>query len=261
MNGIDARALVLVAMGGPAACVAHERVATQRASTTASATASLAPSVPKTTPTAPTASAVDVAEINRPFRELKDVQSWVARFERESREIYAKRVEIADALGLKPGTRVADVGAGTGLFEPYFSLLVGPAGRVFAVDIAPLFVEHLRRRALAEALPNVEAARCPDTATGLPARSVDVVFVCDVYHHFEHPELNLASIRETLTDGGRFVIVDFEKEPGQASDFVMKHVRAPKAAVRAEIEAAGFELEREEKILKENYLLVFRKKG
>jgi len=221
-------------------------------------------SAPPESDPAPNATAVppvDVASINQPFRNLTDVQSWVGKFERESREIYAKRLAIIDAIGLKPGDRVVDVGAGTGLFEPYFSLLVGPAGRVQAIDIAPLFVEHIRRRALADSLPNVEASRCPDDGTGLPPRSADVAFVCDVYHHFEHPERNLASIRETLVPGGRLVLVDFEKEPGQASDFVMHHVRAPKATVLAEVRAAGFELEREEKLLKENYFLVFRAPG
>jgi len=161
-------------------------------------------------------------------------------------------------VNLKAGERVVDVGAGTGLFEPYFSLLVGPAGRVFAIDIAPLFVEHIRRRALAESLPNVEASVCPDTATGLPPACADVAFICDVYHHFEHPEQNLASIRATLKPGGRLVLVDFEKESGKASDFVMHHVRAPKATVIAEFRSAGFTLEREEKVLAENYFLVFK---
>jgi predicted methyltransferase len=210
---------------------------------------------PSATPKSP--DAVDVAAINQPFREVKEVESWVGKFERESREIFVKRLEIVDAIGLEPGMNVADVGAGTGLFEPLLSLLVGPAGRVRAVDIAPLFVEHLRQRALADALGNVEASLCTETATGLPPASADVVFLCDVYHHFVQPARNLESIRATLKPGGRLVIVDFEKEPGRSSDFVLHHVRASKATVRAEVEAAGFALEREEKILAENYFLVF----
>ena len=73
------------------------------------------------------------------------------------------------------------------------------------------------------------------------------------------PARNLASIRAALASSGRLVIVDFEKEPGRSSDFVMHHVRAPKATVRAEIEQAGFTFEREEKLLAENFFLVFRK--
>jgi len=203
--------------------------------------------------------AVDVHAINEQYRDLKDVPSYVAKFERESREIYARRVEIARAVGLRPGDRVADVGAGTGIFEPLFSLLVGPAGKVHALDVAQPFVEHLERRAFVDALANVEVGRCPEDAIGLPDRSLDVVFLCDVYHHFERPERNLDSIRAALAASGRLVIVDFEKEAGRSSEFVMHHVRAPKATVRAEIERAGFAFEREERLLAENFLLVFRK--
>lgn len=203
--------------------------------------------------------AVDVAKINEPFRHVTDVNSWVEKFEQDHREICAQRVAIAEAVGLKPGMKIADVGAGTGLFEPLFSTLVGPGGKVYALDISPEFVDHIRRRALIEALQNVEARRCPDDATGLPAASVDVVFVCDVYHHFEHPEKNLASIRATLGDGGRLVVVDFDKVEGQSSDFVLHHVRAGKSAVIEELAAAGFRLDHEVGLMKENWFAVFVK--
>ena len=131
-----------------------------------------------------------------------------------------------------------------------------------SVQISPEFVEHLRQRAFLEALTNVDVVKCPDDATGLPPASVDVVFVCDVYHHFEHPERNLASIHATLKPGGRFVVVDFDKIEGKSSDFVLHHVRATKDEVVKEVTAAGFTLERAApELMKENYLLVFRKKG
>jgi SAM-dependent methyltransferase len=210
---------------------------------------------------APASDKVDVAKINEPFRHVTDVQSWVEKFERDHREICARRVAIAEAVGLLPGMRIADLGAGTGLFEPLFSTLVGPGGRVFALDISPEFVDHVRRRAMLESLTNVVAQRCPDDATGLPAASVDVVFLCDVYHHFEHPGKNLASIRASLADDGRLVLVDFDKVEGKSSDFVMHHVRATREEVEQEVAAAGFALERAEPdLMKENYLLVFRKR-
>jgi ubiquinone/menaquinone biosynthesis C-methylase UbiE len=208
----------------------------------------------------PASGAVDVAKINEPFRHVTDVNSWVEKFEQDHREICAQRVAIAEAVGLKPGMKVADVGAGTGLFEPLFSTLVGPGGKVYALDISPEFVDHIKRRALVEALQNVDARRCPDDSTGLPAASVDVVFVCDVYHHFEHPEKNLASIRSTLAEGGRLVLVDFDKVEGKSSDFVLHHVRAGKSAVIEELASAGFQLDHEVALMKENYLLVFRRK-
>lgn len=202
---------------------------------------------------------VDVRAINRPFRNLKDVQEFVAKFERESREIFVQRVAIADAVRLQPGDRVADVGTGTGLFMAPFALRVGPAGRVICEDIAPLFLEHVRRRALAGGWANVETVLGDDRSIGLPPGSVDVVFVCDTYHHFEEPEAMLASIRAALVPGGRLVVIDFHRIPGRSSDWVLGHVRAGEATVRAEIEAAGFVQVRREAFLAENWFLEFRR--
>ena len=207
---------------------------------------------------------VDVAQINEKFRHVADVGEWVASFEGNQREIAAHRLLLAAACRLSPGMRIADVGAGTGLFEPLFSTRVGPAGRVFALEISPEFLAHLERRKFLEALANVEVVQCPDDATGLPPASVDVVFVCDVYHHFEHPERNLASIRATLKPDGRLVVVDFDRVEGKSSDFVLHHVRAGSGQFTKEILAAGFALERGENAeeaaaLKESWLAVFVK--
>src|SRR5438445_2054730 len=86
--------------------------------------------------------------INAEYRN-PDVKQWVERFETESREIYRERERIADYVGLKPGSAVADIGAGTGLFTELFARRVGPSGRVFAVDIVPEFLEHIRARSKA----------------------------------------------------------------------------------------------------------------
>ncbi|MBM4013508.1 MAG: methyltransferase domain-containing protein [Planctomycetes bacterium] len=200
---------------------------------------------------------VDVAAINQPFLEAKEVAKFVARFERESREIFTDRVAIADAVRLRPGDRVADVGAGTGLFAPYFSLAVGAHGKVIAVDIAPLFLEHVRQRTLLDSLPNVTTLLCDQATTNLPSGSVDVVFICDTYHHFEQPAATLASIHAALVPGGRLVVIDFHKIKGQSSDFVMGHVRADEATAVAEITAAGFAPVRREGFLKENWFREF----
>src|SRR5262245_51202524 len=87
-------------------------------------------------------------ELNREFRKPDaDVAHYVELFEGESREIAVRREAIVAALGLQPGEAVADLGAGTGLFEEPLALAVGTTGVVYAVDIAPAFVEHVRQRA------------------------------------------------------------------------------------------------------------------
>jgi ubiquinone/menaquinone biosynthesis C-methylase UbiE len=156
---------------------------------------------------------------------------------------------------------VADVGAGTGLFLEPLDREVGPKGRVYAVDIAPKFVEHLRSRVAREGREGVEVVLCSERSVELPKRSLDMALVVDTYHHFEYPRSTLASIKSALRPGGKLVVVDFERIEGVSREWTLEHVRAGKDVVQAEIEAAGFELVREAEIarLAENYVLVFRR--
>lgn len=190
-----------------------------------------------------------------------DVAQWTERFEREGREIYDQRHRIVETLGLRPGMRVADVGAGSGLFTLLFAERVGPRGQVWAVDIVPGFLEHLRQRAQTLGLRQVRTVLGTDHSTGLPPRSVDVVFVCDTYHHFEYPRAMLASIHRALRPGGELVLVEFRRVPGESSAWVMEHVRAGEEVFTAEIEAAGFRKIGRADFLRENYLVRFRKVG
>ena len=186
---------------------------------------------------------------------------WGERFEGESREIYRKRAEIVDASGAKACMVVADVGAGTGLFTVLFAKRVAPAGKVYAVDISEPFVNAIAKRAAAEKLPNVSTLVSTHTDTRLPTRSVDIVFTSDVYHHFEQVAPVLASIRQALRPGGRFIVLDFERIPGVTPQSRLDHVRAGKETVIEEITASGFRLREEVKTLglKDNYFLVFER--
>ena len=190
-----------------------------------------------------------------------DVDEFVGIFEGESREIAREREAIAATLGLTAGDAVADVGAGTGLFLDLLARAVGPDGAVYAVDLSPGFVEHLEQRAQDEGLASVSVVLCTERSVELAPASVDVVFLCDTYHHVEYPSSVLWSIYRALRPGGRLVIVDFERIPGVSRDWILGHVRAGKETVLAEIEAAGFRFEDEPEIegLEENYVLRFRR--
>lgn len=223
-------------------------------------------SVPSCTSSKPSASMdrpTTPPDINAPFKDPDlDVQLWVDRWETESREIYASRSAIVEALNLRPGMRVADIGSGTGLFAQPFAQAVGKDGRVYAVDIAPAFVRHLRKRVRELGLENVEVIQSLATSTELPARSVDAAFVCDTYHHFDDPQAMLSSIRQALGDNGQLVVIDFERIPGQSRDWTLHHVRAGKEVFRSEIEHAGFTFRDEVRIdgFRENYFLRFEKR-
>ena len=138
---------------------------------------------------------------------------------------------------------MADVGAGTGLFTRLFAEKVGTTGRVYAVDIAPRFLAHIAADAKKRGHSQVVTVQGSQVSTNLPRESVDLVFLCDVYHHLENPEKTLASIREALKPGGKFVVIDFDRVEGQKHAIsCLKHVRASQDVFRKEIEAAGFRL-------------------
>ena len=201
-------------------------------------------------------------DINKDFLDPSlDPDVWVAKFEIESREVFAARKAILAAVGLKPGDRIADIGSGTGLYLRPFSERVGAEGRVYAVDISPRLVDFIEQRVREEKLGNVAVVLSASDSTRLAPGSVTHAFVCDAYHHFvEYPAM-LASIHDALRPGGHLVVVDFDRIPGRSREWLLTHVRAGKDVVKAEIEEAGFEFVEEVEIeeFEENFLFRFRR--
>lgn len=197
-------------------------------------------------------------EINRPY-ENADVDYWRGVFESERREIYGHRYEILKALNLQPGMRVADVGAGTGFFSLMFAEVVGPEGEVYAVDISRNFIDAIEVRAVESGLDHLTAVLSTQTSVALPPDSVDLVFISDTYHHFEQPQVLLASIHDALRPGGSMVIVDFRRVEGQSSAWVMGHVRAGEQQVIEELDKAGFRHTETVDMMRTQYFLRFIK--
>ena len=197
--------------------------------------------------------------INRHY-ESPDFTQWRDTFEQPGREVYARRLEILAASQVQPGMAVADIGAGSGLFTLLFAREVGERGRVYAVDIAPEFVAGIRARAQTEGFSNVVPVVSEQRSTFLAPNSIDLAFVCDTYHHFEYPQAMLASIHQALRPGGRLIIIDFRREAGFSSSWVMAHVRAGEAQVIDEVSAAGFTLSDRPAFLRTNYFLAFTKR-
>lgn len=197
-------------------------------------------------------------EINAYYHNA-DPARWARIFERPGRELFDRRHDIVAALDLSPGMSVADVGAGTGLFTMLIAKAVGDDGRVYAVDVSRPFIEDIRRRAADEGLENIVTVVNDQRDVALAPGSVDVIFVADTYHHFEHPRQMLDTMRAALRQGGSLYLIDFRRLPGLSSNWIMNHVRAGRSAVVAEVQAAGFELVDEPLALQGNYFLRFRR--
>lgn len=189
-----------------------------------------------------------------------DTEYWNTGLEWHEKDIVVHKQEIFDALPLKVGDIVADVGAGTGAFEKGLSEKVGPNGKVYAIEIAPAFIPYMKDRFVKENLKNVEVINGKTEKTSLPQNSVNMVFVVDTYHHFDEPEKMVKDFHNILRDKGHLVIVDFRTGP-QARLWVNEHVGITREEIIKQVTEGGFEFLREENIpFIESFQLTFKKK-
>lgn len=194
---------------------------------------------------------------------LKDdlvVEAWIERLEAEGREVFDNRGAIIGALGLQEGMDIVDVGAGTGAHLPFMAKKVGPGGKVFAVDIVPKFLKHIDAQISKNRWKNIQTVQCTERSIELPPNSVDLAFICNVYHHFEYPMDSLASIHKALRRRGQIALIDFKRIEGESSDWILGHMRAGQEVFEKEIESAGFtKLGQVRGLLKDNYMVFFEK--
>jgi len=187
---------------------------------------------------------------------FSDVERWEQVFDDPSRAEWQKPAEIPAVLGLTEGMAIADIGAGTGYFERFFSRAVGGKGKVYAVDVEPAMVQHLSKRALKEGTANVLPTLATAEDPGLPEGSVDVVFICDTYHHIGDRIDYIHRLGRALKPGGTVAVVDYYKKPLPVGPG-MKHKLSERQVID-EFAEAGWDLARQSDILPYQYFLIFK---
>ena len=203
-------------------------------------------------PASPTPGPHD-ATAHHPFT---GVEKWVAIFDDPKRDEWQKPQQVVDALGLRPGQIVADLGAGTGYFERYLSKAVAPGGFVLAIDTEPEMVEHLGERALKEKTPNVVPVLARPEEPFLPPGRADCVLIVDTYHHIDDRLEYFRRMRATLAPSGRVVVIDFHKRDMPVGP-PLQHKLA-REFVLDEMKQAGFRLADEKTFLPYSYFLIFQ---
>ncbi len=155
--------------------------------------------------------------------------------------------QVMDAIGIKPGMAVAEIGAGRGRYVVQIAVRVGENGKVYAEDIDAASLRHLERRCEKWGLEHVETILGDVKDPKLPEGELDVIFVISAYHHFEDPVALMRNARPSLKPGGVVAIGEW------------LNATSPEQ-VEAHMKAAGYKLNRTETFLEKNnlYIYIFR---
>ena len=156
-----------------------------------------------------------------------------------NRDEWQRPVEVMDALGVKPGHKVADIGSGSGYFTFHLAARVGAEGKVYAVDIDQAALNKVQRRKEREKLEQVETILGESADPRLP-NGLDSVLIVDTYHEFREYDRMLQAVFRALKPGGRLAIIDGQGPSGRPrTEYHMLHV-IPAELVREEVARNGF---------------------
>jgi arsenite methyltransferase len=172
-----------------------------------------------------------------------------------SRDIWQKPQGVIEALAITPGSRVADLGAGSGYFTWHLARAVGARGTVYAVDINGMALDLIVKEMVARGTPNVRPVHAELYDPKIP-EPVDLVFSCDLYHLMNDRVTYFRSLASSLKPGGRVAILDFHPRgflSGMFGDRIDKDV------IRSEMEAAGYSLVNDYDIIEHQHFQIFSK--
>lgn len=181
--------------------------------------------------------------------------SWLERAERQAEENPQAAI---DALDLKLGMVVCDLGAGSGYYTTRMAKKVGAQGKVYAVDIQPGMLQLLEKRLKQEGIKNVQTILGTENDPKLPDGSLDVLILVDVYHEFAQPQQMLRKISQAMKDDGRLVLLEFRKEDPKVP-IRLEH-KMSVDEVKQELQAEGFEIAGIKEHLPWQHMIILKKK-
>lgn len=192
----------------------------------------------------------------RVYAQTMSVQGapWLDRREREDEENPDLAIRL---LRIRKGATVADIGAGSGYISIRMAKIVGPMGKVYASDIQQGMLELLQQNVSKAKLDNVIPVLGAIDDPKLPADSLDLAIMVDVYHEFSEPQKMLQRIREALKADGRLVLLEYRAEDANVP--ILPDHKMTKAQVKQEVEHEGFRQSRVYDDLPWQHLFIFTK--
>jgi SAM-dependent methyltransferase len=185
----------------------------------------------------------------------RPAEEWIKTLDGPARVATLKIDEIVAAMKLRQGQTVADIGAGTGLFEVPLAKAVGLRGRVYAVEIDAGFFPAIRKRAADAQIVNVETVLGQFTDPSLPVKNVDLALFHDVIHHVEKRAEYLKTLAGYLAPSARMVVVDYE--PGKGPHRDQPQLEVSRDQLASWMREAGFTQTEDVKLFTDKYFLVF----
>jgi len=188
----------------------------------------------------------------------RPAEEWIKTLDGETRVSALKIDDVVAAMRLTDGQVVADIGAGSGLFDVPMAKAVGPKGLVYAVEIDPAFFPAIRKRAEAAHAGNIQTVLGKFTDPSLPAKNVDVALFHDVMHHVEDRAGYIKTLSRYLTPSARIVVVDYE--PGKGPHREQPPLEVSREQLTTWMKDAGFMQKEEVKLFPDKYFLVFARR-
>jgi len=183
---------------------------------------------------------------------------WKATLEAPARVEGLKIEQVVKALKLKDGDVVADLGAGTGLFEPQLAYAVGTRGRVYAVEIDKGFLDEIDRKVDELHISSIETVLGKPADPALPTRNVDVALMHDVLHHVEQRQAYLAAVAKYLKPTGRIAVVEFNPKDSPHKDDASLVVSKEQGA--AWMADAGFGPAEDVALFPDKWFVIYRRR-
>lgn len=179
---------------------------------------------------------------------------WLERPERQQEE---RPDLLLNALKLKPGMNVADIGAGTGYFTWRMAKRVASKGSVYAVEIQQEMLDMLATNMVAHQVTNFHSVLGTVTNTHLPTNQIDLVLMVDVYHEFDHPYEMMQSIYQSLKPDGKVVFVEYRAEDPEVPILPLHKMSV--AQVKKEAELFPLQCVETNETLPRQHIIVFKK--
>ena len=175
-------------------------------------------------------------------------------YEGFNRDQWQQPQKVIEALALRSGDHVADLGSGSGYFTFRLAAAVGPKGKIYAVDVDREMNDLVAQTVKEKNIGNVELILARPDDPLLPPTGVDLVFTVNTYHHFENRVAYFQRLRKYLRPGGRIAVIDFDRRAWFES--LWRHF-TPAEVIKREMEQAGYGLQRELDFLDRQSFLIF----